>query len=128
MATTAQTTILSAGTITGDKVRNKAGEELGDIKELMIDLRSGRVVYAVLSFGGFLGLGDKLFAVPWAALAPDLQEHKFVLDVSKESLEKAPGFDKDNWPSMAEQRWQEEVHAHYETTPYWEENAYHFQG
>jgi len=89
---------LSASTIKGDKVVNAAGEDLGKIEELMIDLRDGRLAFAVLSFGGFLGLGDKLFAIPWQALRLKLHDHAFVLDVPKDVLEKAEGFDKDNWP------------------------------
>ncbi|HET8687672.1 MAG TPA: PRC-barrel domain-containing protein, partial [Methanosarcina sp.] len=89
---------LSAGTIKGDKVINAAGEDLGKIEELMIDLENGRVGYAVLSFGGFLGLGDKLFAIPWQALSLRVHEHAFVLNIPKDVLEKAEGFDKDRWP------------------------------
>ena len=63
--------VLSSSTLTGDSVRNPEGEDLGDIKDLMIDTASGNVEYAVLSFGGFLGLGDKLFALPWPALKLD---------------------------------------------------------
>ena len=59
---------LSASTLKGDKVVNRAGEDLGKIEELMIDLRDGRIAFAVLSFGGFLGMGDKLFAIPWQAI------------------------------------------------------------
>ncbi len=65
----------------------------------MIDLDSGCIVYGVLSFGGFLGMGDKLFAIPWASLRVDMEEECFRLDIDKETLEKAPGFDKDNWPA-----------------------------
>jgi len=83
---------LSATTIKGDKVINTAGEDLGKIEELMIDLSDGRVAYAVLSFGGFLGMGNKLFAIPWGALSLRVHEHAFVLDVPKEVLEKAEGF------------------------------------
>jgi sporulation protein YlmC with PRC-barrel domain len=86
--------VLGAGTLTGDRVRNTAGDDLGKIEEIMIDLGSGRVAYAVLSFGGFLGIGDKLFMVPWGAMTVDQSAHEFVLDVSREQLEKAPGFDK----------------------------------
>lgn len=92
-ATTTRRT-LSATTLVGDGVRNTAGDSLGKIEELMIDLPTGRVAYAVLSFGGFLGMGDKLFAIPWSALKLDEAAHEFVLNVSKERLEKAPGFDK----------------------------------
>src|ERR1700689_5274512 len=85
--------VLSASTLAGDSVRNAAGEDLGNIDEIMIDIPSGRVAYAVLSFGGFLGMGDKLFAVPWSALKVDEDEKCFVLDLNKKTLESAPGFD-----------------------------------
>ncbi|WP_440945909.1 PRC-barrel domain-containing protein [Methanosarcina sp. T3] len=109
---------LSAGTIKGDKVINKAGEHLGEIEELMIDLENGRVAYTVLSFGGFLGMGDKLFAVPWQALQLKLHEHAFVLDVPKETLKKAEGFDKDNWP-LTNREWLATMYSYYGYQPYW---------
>jgi len=112
--------VLSAGTISGDKVTNAAGESLGDIKDLMIDLEGGRVAYAVLSFGGVFGMGDKLFAIPWEALRLDTENECFILDVPRETLEKAPGFDKDNWPNMADRRWATDIHTHYGYRPYWE--------
>ena len=65
--------VLSASTIEGDSVRNSAGEDLGRIEHIMIDIPTGRVAYAVLSFGGFLGIGNKLFAVPWEALTAEIQ-------------------------------------------------------
>ena len=112
--------VLSAGTLAGDRVRNAAGDDLGKIEEIMIDIPSGRVAYAVLSFGGFLGMGNKLFAVPWNALTVDEDEHQFVLNVDKQVLENAPGFDKDNWPDMADPNWGSEIHSHYGSTPDWE--------
>ncbi|HKD05485.1 MAG TPA: PRC-barrel domain-containing protein [Bryobacteraceae bacterium] len=111
--------VLSASTLKGDHVRNAAGEQLGSIDQIMIDVASGRVAYAVLSFGGFLGIGDKLFAVPWQALKIDEGEHEFVLDVSRETLEKAPGFDKNNWPDMAAPEFGTTIYAHYGHAPYW---------
>ena len=114
------TYVLSATSLIGDGVRNPAGEDLGGITELMIDLSTGRVAYAVLSFGGFLGLGDKLFAVPWDALTVDTDEKKFVLDVNREQLENAPGFDQDNWPDMASPEWGRSIHDYYSLAPYWE--------
>jgi hypothetical protein len=74
----------------------------------------------VLSSGGFLGIGDKLFAVPWRALTLDTENKCFVLDVAKDRLEQAPGFEKDHWPTMADQSWAAEVHSYYRTRPYWE--------
>ena len=112
--------VLSAATIVGDKVLNTAGEQLGTIKDLMIDIDDGLIAYAVLSFGGFLGMGDKLFAIPWEALILDTENHAFILDVDKEVLKNAPGFDKDHWPDMADRSWGETVNQYYGVKNYWE--------
>lgn len=113
------TPLLSASTLTGDKVVNAQGEDLGKVEDLMIDLENGRVRYAVLSFGGFMGMGDKLFAIPPEALRVDAENERLVLDVDRSRLENAPGFDKDNWPNTAEMGWQLEVYEFYGQTPYW---------
>jgi uncharacterized protein YrrD len=115
--------VLSAGTLTGTTVRNPQGDDLGKIEEIMLDQPSGKVAYAVLSFGGFLGMGDKLFAIPWKALSVDQERDEFVLNVKPEVLEDAPGFDKDNWPDFADPQWGEQIHAHYGSTPYWERDT-----
>lgn len=116
---------LSASTMIGNDVRNAAGEDLGSIEEIMIDVHSGRVAYAVLSFGGFLGLGDKHFAIPWDALSLDRDEHAFILDVDQETLENAPGFDEDNWPQTADgDAWLLEVYDYYGYAPYWREGVH----
>jgi hypothetical protein len=81
-------------------VRNAAGDNLGKADEIMIDIPAARVAYAVLTFGGFLELGNKLFAVPWSALKVFEDEKCFVLNANKRSMEKAPGFDKDEWPDV----------------------------
>ncbi|MHC1755663.1 MAG: PRC-barrel domain-containing protein [Methanosarcina sp.] len=119
MASRENTDFLSATTIKGDKVINTAGEDLGKIEELMIDLRDGRIAYAVLSFGGFLGMGDKLFAIPWQSLRLKLHDHAFVLDIPKETLEKAEGFDKDNWP-VTSHEWLSRTYTYYGYEPYWQ--------
>jgi len=111
--------VMAAGTLTGDGVVNNSGESLGEIKEIMIDVRSGKIAYAVLSFGGFLGMGDKLFAIPWHALQLDPTEKQFILNVSPEHLKNAPGFDKDHWPSMANEQWARDIHSYYSEPPYW---------
>jgi len=111
---------LSASTLIGDQVRNTQGEDLGQIEDLMIDLTDGCVSYAVLSFGGMLGIGNKLFAVPWEALSLDQREKVFILDVDKQRLEQAPGFDKNNWPDMGDRSWQVDVYRFYGHTPRWE--------
>lgn len=111
--------LLSASTIEGTPVQNQAGEDLGEINELMIDLEKGRIAYAVLSFGGFLGLGDKLFVLPWEALAISAGGDFFILNVPRERLEQAEGFDKDHWPDMADTSWGERLHTYYGYKPYW---------
>lgn len=108
---------LSTSTLTGDDVVNESGDDLGTIEDFVLDLQDGRVEYAVLSFGGFLGMGDKLFAVPFKAMRIDQEEKRAVLDVSKETLENAPGFDKNNWPDFADRSYTEEIHSHWGTTP-----------
>ena len=109
--------LMGADTLIGDSVVNAQEEDLGDIKEIMLDMRTGQVAYAVLSFGGFLGMGEKLFAVPWQALHLDTVNKRFVLDVDKQRLQNAPGFDPDRWPDMSDVTWAEEVHSFYGTTP-----------
>jgi sporulation protein YlmC with PRC-barrel domain len=111
--------ILSSSSISGDAVVNRMGDSLGKIEDLMIDLSEGQVAYAVLSFGGFLGMGNKLFAIPFDALELDAVNRRFILDIPKERLEAAPGFDKDNWPDFADRRWGTSVYEHYGRTPYW---------
>lgn len=115
-----QPLVLSATTLIGDNVRNPQGEDLGTLKDIMIDLDAGRVAYAVLSFGGFLGMGDKLFAIPWGMLSVDTENKELVLNVDRSVLENAPGFDKDNWPNMADRTWANKIYAYYDYEPYWD--------
>ncbi|APD50762.1 PRC-barrel domain-containing protein [Francisella hispaniensis] len=97
--------ILSATTLIGDDVVNYDGESLGEVKEIMLDTNTGEVAYVVVSFGGFLGMGDKLFAVPMTAFEIDTANKQFKLDKSKEELKQAPGFDKNNWPETNSEYW-----------------------
>lgn len=105
--------LMGANTLIGTDVHNHLEEDLGEIKELMLDMSTGSVAYAVLSFGGFMGMGSKLFAVPWAALRIDAVNKCFVLHVEKAQLETAPGFDKDAWPDMTDPLWVESIKAFY---------------
>ena len=107
--------LMGADTLIGDSVVNANDEDLGDIKDIMLDMQTGQVAYAVLAFGGFLGMGEKLFAVPWQALHLDTINHRFVLDVEKEHLKTAPGFDKDAWPDMTDVNWTSSIHSFYGT-------------
>jgi sporulation protein YlmC with PRC-barrel domain len=112
--------IYSTSKLTGAEVLNPKGEKLGDIKDVMLDLESGHIAYAVLSFGGFLGFNDKYFAIPWGGIMVDVRNQRILVDVNKELLEKAPGFDKDNWPEQPDKAFVSEVHAYYGYRPYWE--------
>jgi sporulation protein YlmC with PRC-barrel domain len=109
--------LIAAGTVAGNHVRNLAGEELGRIEDLMIDLNTGRIIYAVLSFGGFLGIGDRRYPVPWSALRIHAERNELILDLSRSDLEKAPAFEKDSWPDMASPSFDEEIRAHYGRKP-----------
>ena len=112
--------VMAADTLQGDDVSNLQGEKLGSIEDIMLDVGSGRVAYAVLSFGGILGMGDKLFAIPWSALTLDADRKCFVLDIPKDRLQGAPGFDKDHWPAMADESWASQVYSYYNQQPYWQ--------
>lgn len=103
----------------GMKVSNPQDENLGEVNDLVCDLNQAKIAYVVLGFGGFLGMGEKLFAVPWQALNLDQAEKEFVINVDKDRLRDAPGFDRDRWPDMADVRWTQTVHGFYGTQPDW---------
>lgn len=105
--------------VIGKAVKNSQGEDLGKIEDLAVDPNSGRIIYAVLSFGGFLGLGEKYFAIPWDALELTGDAKNFVLNIDKNELKHAPGFDKAHWPNLADERYATEVFQFYHQTPYW---------
>jgi hypothetical protein len=88
-------------------------EKLGKIQDMMLYIAGGKIRYAVSASGGFLGMGDRLFAVPWKALKQDKENKRFMLDVDVERLKNAPGFDKDQWPNMADATWNSTVESYY---------------
>ncbi len=117
--TTGSLRIQKASDLIGKPVENTRGERLGEVQDLAIDPDRGRVVYGVLSFGGFLGMGEKWFAIPTGALTlPDHAKH-FVLGVEKDRLKTATGFDKDRWPKMGDATWGKGIHEFYGQRPYW---------
>jgi sporulation protein YlmC with PRC-barrel domain len=116
-------TVLPIDSITGNEVVNIEGQRLGTITSYGIDMERGCIAYAVLSVGGFMGFGDKWFAVPWDALQFSSHDRKFVLNVNKELLEEAPGFDKDNWPSSDNRQFGLQVYKYYGRVPYWEQDS-----
>jgi sporulation protein YlmC with PRC-barrel domain len=89
---------LTASSLEGDKIVNSAGEHLGEVKDIMLDLESGRIDYFVIEFGGFLGIGVKYFAIPLRLLVLDAANKRFIFNQSRQVLENAPGFDMDHWP------------------------------
>ncbi|MBX3413976.1 MAG: PRC-barrel domain-containing protein [Pirellulales bacterium] len=113
--TVAATRSFRTSTLEGMKVYNKAGEEVGKINELVVNIENGKVEYAALSVGGFLGVGDKLFAVPFRMFALRFDEDKtyMLLDVNKQTLERAPGFNQDHWPDIANANWAQEIEKYY---------------
>lgn len=111
--------IMAASTLEDNEVYNSLGEKLGSLEEIMLDVLNGRIAYAVLSCGGLLGVGNRLHAIPWCALTLDTSRKCFVLDVSAERLKEAPGFDKDRWPSMADDGWARQTYDYYGQEPYW---------
>ncbi len=105
--------------IIGTKVVSPKNEDLGKVEEVVIDVFNGRIGYLILSFGGFLGMGEKLYAVPWKALHYDNELHVYVLNLTKEQIERAPGFEKETWPEFTDERWNRNVHSYYELPPFW---------
>ena len=102
--------LMGAETLIGNNVVNNSGETLGDIKEIMLEVETGHVGYAVLSFSTYFGFGEKLFAVPWKMLTLNHEQKCFVMDISLERLKTAPGFDKGHWPNMKDVEWENELH------------------
>lgn len=108
-------TIVNSDNIIGVEVRNNQDEKLGKIEALMLDKLSGKVSYVVLSYGGILGMGDKLFAMPWSIFNYDTDADCFRISVESEKLENSPGFDKDHWPNMSDTSWKQSIHDFYGT-------------
>jgi sporulation protein YlmC with PRC-barrel domain len=114
--------IFKVSELKGKKVKNMTGDELGDVKDIVIDPRSGRITYFVLTSGGFLGMNNKLFAIPWEALKVNKSEkgkEEVVLNVPKEKFEKAPEFKDEDWNRMSDPVWIKEMYTYYGVRPYW---------
>ncbi len=109
--------VMSCATLVSEVIENAQGEELGKLEHVMLDVPSGRVAYAVLARGGVLGLGAKLFAIPWEALRLDAKRGCLVLDVDRDRLEKAPGFDHEHWPSMGDEAWAARIREFFAIRP-----------
>jgi sporulation protein YlmC with PRC-barrel domain len=111
---------VKATSMLGTNVVNPRGEVLGEIKEIVIDPQEGKVAYAVVASGGFLGIGEKLFAIPFSAFNYNVLNSQYVLDIDKERLKAAPGFDSNHWPTMSDETWNRDMYRYYDRSPYWE--------
>jgi sporulation protein YlmC with PRC-barrel domain len=113
--------VLSASALIGSKVQSPRGDDLGRIDDLILDQDRGCVAYAVMSSGGFLGLGDKRLAIPWHALTFDSQKQLFVLDIDRQMLERAPGFNGESRFDLIDAEGLRGIYIYYGQSPYWEE-------
>jgi sporulation protein YlmC with PRC-barrel domain len=112
--------VVRSSAITGMAVRSPSDKDLGKVEDLVIDMNTGSIRYVAISFGGLLGIGDKLFAVPFRALhvqhEPGSKSPHFVMNVDKQTLENAKGFDKKNWPDFADPKFAQENDRHFTAT------------
>lgn len=111
--------VVSADAVRGDRIYNRDRQDLGKIEDVLLDLETGSIAYAVLSFGGFVGIGDKQVAVPWQGLRLDQEHSAIVLDVDAARLKEAPSFDRNDPPDFTDRTWGAEVHSFYGYDPYW---------
>jgi sporulation protein YlmC with PRC-barrel domain len=113
-------TLIAAHQVQGTTVYNIAHEKLGSVEDIMIDKASGRIAYAVLSFGGFLGIGDRFYPLPWEKLRYNTQVGGYVVDVDRETLEGAPSYTDTETASWDDKTWGRDVYAHYGVHPFWD--------
>lgn len=111
--------LVSANKVEGTPVYNGQGEHLGEIDDLVIDKYSGQVVYALMSFGGFLGIGERLHPLPWGVLKYDRLREGFVVDIDREALEKAPSYERGELGDMADEAWNRRIYGYYDVPPFW---------
>ena len=107
---TNDTTIISANRVEGTDVYDKSGENIGSIEDVMIDRMSGKVRYAIMSFGGFLGIGEKYHPLPWDSLDYDVNKGGYCVEVTKRGLEDAPNFNRD---AFKKDRWATDTDRYY---------------
>jgi sporulation protein YlmC with PRC-barrel domain len=112
------TNLISSEKVAGTAVYNAGGEEIGSIHDLMLDKQSGNVAYAVMSFGGFLGIGNKYHPLPWSLLKYDTQKGGYVVNLDKQQLEGAPAYDADVEPTWGH-NYDDKVYDYYGAQPYW---------
>lgn len=114
--------LISSVAMIGIEVKNLQGHDLGDIIDVMLDDDSGTAAYVVIATG-FMGLGDRYFAVPWKALRINQKKELVQLDISRENFKKAPSFHKEEWLAYPHQSFIKEVHEYFGFSPYWERDC-----
>ena len=112
-------TLIAADKVKGTNVYNLAGEKLGNVDDIMIDKISGRAIYAVMSFGGFLGIGERYHPLPWATLKYDTEQGGYVVGLTKQQLEGAPTYAANERPAWEDRAYESRLHDYYKTTAYW---------
>jgi hypothetical protein len=111
--------LISAAKVTGTSVYNTDGELLGEINDVMLDKRSGKIAYALMSFGGFLGIGERYHPLPWAMLKYDTRQGGYVVGIPIEQLKGAPTYAANEMPAWGDRAYETSLHAYYKTVPYW---------
>jgi sporulation protein YlmC with PRC-barrel domain len=111
-------TMIAADRVEGTEVYNTKGEHLGEVEDVLIDKESGKVAYAVMSFGGFLGIGEKYHPIPWSMLKYDTSKAGYVVALDQATLETAPAYDRDEL-KFQDRAWNASVHDYYKAAPYW---------
>ena len=111
--------LISAGKVQGTNVYNAQGDSLGEVYDVMIDKRSGKIAYAVMSFGGFLGMGNDYHPLPWNTLKYDTRQGGYVVGLTKQQLEGAPHYGRNETPAWGDRNYEQGIHDYYKTAPYW---------
>jgi len=111
--------VISASKVTGTEVYNTNGDHLGAINDVMIDKRSGKIAYAVMSFGGFLGIGEQYHPLPWSTLKYDTRQGGYVVGMTVDQLKGAPTFGANEAPTWGDRAYETRLHDYYKAAPYW---------
>lgn len=113
------TNLIGSDKVSGTEVYNGSGDHLGEISSVMIDKVSGKVAYAVMSFGGFLGIGEQYHPLPWSTLTYDTDKGGYVVNLSREQLEGAPHYESRETPDWGDRAYERRLHDYYGVNPYW---------
>jgi sporulation protein YlmC with PRC-barrel domain len=109
---------ISAGRVEGTDVYNSRGEHLGAVEDIIIDKMSGNVTFALMSFGGFLGIGEKYHPIPWSMLKYDVKQGGYVVPLDRQALEQAPAYDVGEL-QFGDEAWNRRVYDYYKVPPFW---------